>query len=204
MNLKLKNHRLLFLGTLLYFALAFVNINFAMLAMLCMITPFILLFRDKRKTWCQGYCPRASLFSKTGNLPLARSRKTPASFIKGDVKWYVLMYFGMNMLIMIGTTIRVAVGSMPAMDYPRLLLFFAIRTELPQLLPTPEVWEWLIHLSYRFFSMMSTTTIFGLILSLIYKPRTWCTICPVATMSDVALKQQKKSGRSVGQRKVFD
>jgi hypothetical protein len=106
MNLKLKNHRLLFLGTLLYFALAFVNINFAMLAMLCMITPFILLFRDKRKTWCQGYCPRASLFSKTGNLPLARSRKTPASFIKGDVKWYVLMYFGMNMLIMIGTTIR--------------------------------------------------------------------------------------------------
>lgn len=188
MNFKLKNHRLLFIGTLLYFALSFINIQFAVLAMACMITPFILLARDKKKTWCQGYCPRANLYTKAGKLPFARGHKTPKSFTKGNVKWYVLAYFSLNLLIMLGTTIRVAAGSMEPMNYPRFLLFFAFRSELPQLLPTVNESQWLTHFSYRFFSMMMTTSVVGLIMSLVYKPRTWCTICPVATMSDVALK----------------
>ncbi|NLW12041.1 MAG: 4Fe-4S binding protein [Clostridiaceae bacterium] len=194
MDFKLKNHRLLIIGTLLYFALAFINIYFAMLAMACMITPFILLIRDKRKTWCQGYCPRASLFTEVGKSPFARGHKTPKSFIKGNVKWYVLVYFSLNLLIMLGTTIRVAAGAMEPMNYPRFLLFFAFNGELPQLIPTASGLQWLSHLSYRFFSMMMTTSVIGLLMSLFYKPRTWCTICPVATMSDVALKGIKFTG----------
>ncbi|NLW12117.1 MAG: 4Fe-4S binding protein [Clostridiaceae bacterium] len=194
MNFKLKNHRLLFIGTLLYFAFAFINIHFAMLAMACMITPFILLVRDKKKTWCQGYCPRASLYTKAGKSPFARGHKTPKSFIKGNVKWYVLAYFSLNLLIMLGTTIRVAAGVMEPMNYPRFLLFFAFRGELPQLLPIASGVQWLSHLSYRFFSMMMTTSVIGLLMSLFYKPRTWCTICPVATMSDAALKGIKSTG----------
>ncbi len=159
----------------------------------CMITPFILLARDKKKTWCQGYCPRANLYTKVGKLPFARGGKTPKSFTKGKVKWYVLAYFSLNLLIMLGTTIRVAAGSMDPMNYPRFLLFFAFRSELPQLLPSANTAQWLSHFSYRFFSMMMTTSVIGLIMSLVYKPRTWCTICPVATMSDVALKGMKSS-----------
>jgi len=58
----LKNHKYLFVITLLYFALGFVNIHFALLGFVCMFVPLILLFKNKKKTWCQGYCPRAGLF----------------------------------------------------------------------------------------------------------------------------------------------
>ncbi|WP_422691256.1 4Fe-4S binding protein [Clostridium thermosuccinogenes] len=39
---------------------------------------------------------------------------------------------------------------------------------------------------------MLTTTIFGLLLAWIFKPRTWCTVCPINTASDVLLKINKK------------
>ncbi|WP_422678833.1 4Fe-4S binding protein [Clostridium thermosuccinogenes] len=52
--------------------------------------------------------------------------------------------------------------------------------------------RWAVHLSFRVYSMMLTTTIFGLLLAWIFKPRTWCTVCPINTASDVLLKINKK------------
>lgn len=46
----MKNNQFLFLLVLTYFALGFVNIHFAILGLICMILPFILLFRNRKKT----------------------------------------------------------------------------------------------------------------------------------------------------------
>lgn len=62
----MRNHKYLFLITISFFLLGFVNIHFSLLAIFCMTFPIILLLRDRKKTWCQGYCPRASLYTTCG------------------------------------------------------------------------------------------------------------------------------------------
>ena len=184
----MKNNKLLFTITLLYFCLGFINIHFALLGFICMIFPFALLFKTKKKTWCQGYCPRANLYSKVGKTTSKFSLKTPNFFIKGDMKWYMLVYFCVSLFVIITSTIKVSQG-MPALEQLRFLLIFPLEG-MPQLIHINSI-PWVLHLSYRFYSMMMTTTILGYVMALIFRPRTWCTVCPIATVSDVYLKSKK-------------
>lgn len=184
----MKNNQFLFLLVLTYFALGFVNIHFAILGLVCMMLPFILLFRNRKKTWCQGYCPRASLLSTTGKLTSKFSLKTPAFFIQGKMKWIMLIYFGISLTFITMSTVRVGLGFSPALEYLRFLIVIPLPFEMPQLIIFERLPVWLTHLSYRFYSMMLTTTFIGVILSLVYKPRTWCTICPISTISGVYIK----------------
>jgi len=188
----LKNNKYLFLITLLFFALGFVNIHFALLGFICMLLPFILLIKNNKKTWCQGYCPRANLYSTVGKITKEHSRKTPVFFIKGNMKWIMLIYFGISLFIITMSTFKVSSGVIPPMKILRFLIFIPIPFELPQIMEFSNVMPWLTHLSYRIYSMMMTTTVIGLVLAIVYKPRTWCTICPIATVSDVYLKSSKK------------
>lgn len=184
----MRNHKYLFLITLSYFILGFINIHFALLGLMCMFLPFVILFKKKKKTWCQGYCPRASLYTFCGKFKKSISRKTPHFFIHGNMKWIVLFYFGLSLFFITMSTIRVADNIMPPMKYLKFLIFFRIPLELPQLFDFFFA-SWVTHLSYRFYSLMMTSTVLGLILALVFKPRTWCTICPIATVSDVILKK---------------
>jgi hypothetical protein len=152
-----------------------------------MSIPFILLFKNKKKTWCQGYCPRANLYTTCGKFSKS-SHKTPKFFIKGNMKWIMLTYFGISLFIIIMTTIKVGTESIAPMKFLRYLIVFPIPWEMPQLINFTNILPWITHLSYRFYSMMMTTTTLGLLLALIYKPRTWCTICPIGTLSDSYLK----------------
>ena len=185
----MRNNKYLFLITLSFFALGFVNIHFSLLGIICMILPFILLFKSRRKIWCQSYCPRASLYSTCGNFKKWSSLSTPRFFIKGNMKWIILAYLGINLTFILMSSLMVGIGVRPAMDYLRILVIFPIPFQMPQLIDYIEVTPWLTHLSYRLYSMMITTTILGLLLALIYKPRTWCTICPISTVSDVLIKK---------------
>ncbi|WP_321992669.1 hypothetical protein [Marispirochaeta aestuarii] len=36
--------------------------------------------------------------------------------------------------------------------------------------------------------MMATSFLVGTLLAILYRPRTWCRVCPVSTMSDRVLK----------------
>lgn len=187
----MKNNKYLFLITILYFVLGFVNIHFSIFGMLCMFLPIILLLKNNKKTWCQGYCPRASLYTRSGKLTSKYSRKTPMFFINGNMKWIMLSYFGISLFIIVMSTVKVASGTIMPMNYLRFLLVIPINAEMPQLIEISNVVTWVTHLSYRFYSMMMTTTVLGLILALVYKPRTWCTICPIATISDSYLNRKK-------------
>lgn len=184
----MRNHKYLFLITISFFLLGFVNIHFSLLAIICMTFPIILLLRDRKKTWCQGYCPRAGLYTTCGKAKRWSGFKTPQFFIKGNMKWIMLAYFGISLTFILLSTFGVARGMKAPMEYLRFLLLIPIPFEMPQLFDIMNIAPWLTHLSYRFYSMMMTTTALGLILAMVYKPRTWCTICPIATASDVILK----------------
>lgn len=50
----MKNHKYLYLITLAFFGLSFVNIHFAILGVICMTIPMVLLQRDKIKNLVSG------------------------------------------------------------------------------------------------------------------------------------------------------
>ncbi len=179
----------LFIITIIYFALGFVNILTALLAVFCMAIPFILLSKSGKKLWCHHYCPRASLISLTGK-PRARWHRLPKMFTDGYLRKIMLWYFGLNLLFITGSTIRIAMGAMEPMEHVRLFIALPLPGPLPQLLTTPvAIPGWLSHLSYRFYSMMLSSTLLGVALSRIYRPRAWCAVCPVGSLSNTLLKK---------------
>ncbi len=177
----------LLLITLLYFGLGFVSILFGLLAFVCMGIPFILLARYKKKLWCSSYCPRASLLMKTGTT--SKTRRIPLQFSNGKLKKVMLWYFGLNLLFITGSTIQVATGNMASMEYVRLFIAIPL-APLPQLLEVSSP-PAIMHLSYRLYSMMLSSTLLGIALSRLYRPRIWCAICPVGTVSNALLRREK-------------
>lgn len=43
--------------------------------------------------------------------------------------------------------------------------------------------EWMVQFGYGFYSLMLTSTLIGLIVMVLYRERTWCTFCPMGTMT---------------------
>jgi hypothetical protein len=182
--------------TISFFTLGFFNIIFAWLGFICMILPFVLLARDKKKTWCQNYCPRASLFQKLFKGRSLSGKTGPDWLIRGKAKWVMLGYFSINLFVLTMSTVMVFKGRREALENIRFLLVFQFPWDIPQLLNLGTMPNWIVHLSFRIYSMMFTTTVLGLILSWIFKPRTWCTICPINTISDISLKKINRNYNS--------
>ncbi|MDF2522650.1 MAG: hypothetical protein K0R31_291 [Clostridiales bacterium] len=179
----------LYLVTILFFVLGFFNIIFAWLGFACLTIPFILLIKNKRKTWCQGYCPRASLFETLFKNRSLSGKAGPDWLTRGKVKWYVFVYFIFNLFVIVMSTIMVFTGKRAPVEKVRFLVAFQMPWDMPNLLDFAVFPSWTVHLSFRLYSMMFTTTVLGLLLAWIFKPRTWCTICPVNTASDLILKK---------------
>ena len=182
----------LYIITISFFILGFFNIIFAWLGLICIILPFVLLARDKKKTWCQNYCPRASLFETLFKGRLLTGKTGPKWLIRGKAKWVMLGYFSINLLILTMSTVMVFKGRREPLEKIRFLLALQFPWDIPQILNLGTMPDWIVHLSFRIYSMMFTTTVLGLILSWIFKPRTWCTICPINTISDISLKKIKQ------------
>jgi hypothetical protein len=109
-------------------------------------------------------------------------KKLPNWIKNGKGKEIVLYYFGVNLLFATMSTIMVSLGRIDPIDHVRFLMLFEIPIVLPQILtysaPSPA-----IHLGYRVYSMMLTSTIIGSVLAFFYLPRTWCMICPIQTLT---------------------
>jgi len=180
----------LYILTILFFALGFFNIIFAWFGFACMIIPFVLLARDGKKTWCQSYCPRANLFTVLFKDKSLKGKKAPDWITNGDAKWFFTIYFIFNLFILFMTTLMVFRGRIDAMEKVRFMIAFQLPWNMPQLLNISSIPNWAVHLSFRVYSMMFTTTVIGMVLGFMYRPRIWCTICPVNTISDMAIRKK--------------
>ena len=45
--------------------------------------------------------------------------------------------------------------------------------------------DWIAQYSFGFYSIMLTSTLIGLIVMALYRPRTWCSFCPMGTMTQL-------------------
>ncbi|MFV0424987.1 MAG: 4Fe-4S binding protein [Bacilli bacterium] len=175
---------LVYLLPLVFVILSLININFALLGILCMIAPFYTLSKYKNRTFCQKACPRGKLLSKMTEISL--KNKTPKIFSNKYIRNSFFIYFIVGFILVIISTILVATNKQEPFYQTSILLFIKVPTT-PQLV-TFEFNTILTHLSYKLFSMLLTTILIGITLGLIYRPRTWCSICPITTVNNLALK----------------
>ena len=167
--------------TLLFFALGFVHMSLSLLGLLCFILPFVQYIKNKEKVWCKYYCPRAGYFNKIVSK-INIGMKIPG-FLKGKkLKKGVIIYFALTLFLVMMSTLMVTLGRIEPILQLRFLIVFGIPIRIPQLLNL-TVAPNLLHLSYRIYSMMFSSVIIGTILGILYRPRTWCTICPINTLT---------------------
>ncbi len=181
---------LLFIITIAFFISGFVNITFSLLALLCMVIPFIMVYRDRKLSWCQGACPRADYLTKIGRFSLRKP--VPRSLVSAKTRQIVLSYFCVNLMFIGLSTFMVSQGKLAPIDRVRFLIFLEIPWSLPQLVVLDRIPDVLIHFSYRLYSIMFTSTVLGTVLAILYKPRTWCGVCPMNTMSANVLRNLKR------------
>ena len=43
--------------------------------------------------------------------------------------------------------------------------------------------DWVAQFAFGFYSLMLTSALIGLIVMVLYRPRTWCSFCPMGTMT---------------------
>lgn len=182
-----KNKKIFSIITISYFLLGFVNIYFSYLALACMVIPFYLLFRDKKNIWCTGVCPRADYLSLFRFINFGK--KAPEWLFGNRMKKNLLTYFCLNIMFIFLSSIMVQSGRIAPIDKIRLFIMFQLPRDMPQLWTLDSYSPSLLHLAYRLYSLMLSSTILGTVLAVLYKPRTWCVVCPVKTLSTSYLQQ---------------
>lgn len=185
-----KNKRFFAGLTITYFFLPLINIYFAFLAVFCMGIPFYLLIKSHKNKWCSGICPRADYLSFFRVFSFGK--KAPQWLLGDRFKRNLLMYFCLNLMFIAMSSFAVYSGNIAPIDKIRLFIAFQLPWDMPQLFKINYYSPVLLHLAFRFYSLMLSSTILGSFLATVYKPKTWCVICPVKTVSTAYLKGTNK------------
>lgn len=192
MKVKKKWYDYLWLWTILYFALGFFNILFAWLGMIDFLLPLGFAVFGGNKWFCNHLCGRGQLCMKLGgDLKCSRNRPTPSWMYSKWFRYGFLIFF----LAMFGNMLFQTwlVGSGAANLREAIKLFWTLRvpwgwTYTPGMVP-----DWAAQFSFGFYSLMLTSLLIGLIVMALFKPRTWCTVCPMGTMTQGICKLRHRS-----------
>lgn len=185
----------LWIATLAYLILGFVNILFAWLGLLCFLIPIIISIVKGNKAYCNKYCGRGQMFNLIGGrFGLSRKKDIP-KWMKS--KWFqygFLIFFFAMFFQMLWVTYLVFSGARELKQVVTLIWTFKVP------------WEWAYYgdflhsgvsqFAFGFYSVMLTSTILGLITMILFKPRSWCVYCPMGTMTHTICKIKNRNKRN--------
>ena len=174
----------LWIWTIIYFALGFFNILFAWLGMIDFLVPLIIAIAGGSKAFCNRYCGRGQLFGVCGKCSM---KKQAPGWISSKWFRYGFLVFFLSMFgNMIFQTYLVAAGAESLREAIKLLWLFLVPWGWTYTAGT--VADWIAKFSFGFYSLMLTSTIIGFVMNILFKPRTWCSFCPMGTMTQMICK----------------
>ena len=190
--MKKKWYDYLWIATLAYLILGFVNILFAWLGLLCFLIPIVISIVKGNKAYCNKYCGRGQMFNLIGGrFGLSRKKDIP-KWMKS--KWFqygFLIFFFAMFFQMLWVTYLVFSGARELKQVVTLIWTFKVP------------WEWAYYgdflhsgvsqFAFGFYSVMLTATILGLITMILFKPRSWCVYCPMGTMTHTICKIKNRN-----------
>ena len=177
----------LWIWTILYFVLGFFNILFAWLGLIDFLVPLFVALFGGGKAFCNRYCGRGQLFQQVGGcMKFSRNRPTPR-FLTGKWFRYGFLIFFLTMFgSMLFQTYLVAADARNLTEAIKLLWLFRVPWDWAYTAGT--VSDWIAKFAFGFYSLMLTSTIIGLAVMALFKPRSWCVFCPMGTMTQMICK----------------
>lgn len=182
----------LWIFSLLYLILGFVNILFAWLGLLCFFIPLIIAIFSGTKAYCNRYCGRGQLFSLLGGRFGLSRKKNPPKFLKS--KWFrygFLIFFFIMFFQMLFNTWLVFDGAANLKQVVTLL--WTIKLPWHWAYHGTVIAPWVAQFSFGFYSVMLTSTFLGFLTMILFKPRSWCVYCPMGTMTQLICKAKYKN-----------
>ena len=181
----------LWIWTICYFILGYFNILFAWLGMIDFMVPMLLAIFGGNKAFCNNFCGRGQLLTKLGtSCKCSRNKPTPKFMTAKWFRYGFLTFFLTMFGTMVFQTYQVAAGAKNLSE--TLKLFWTFRVPWDWAYTAGTTTDWIAQYSFGFYSMMLTSTIIGLIVMVFYKPRTWCTFCPMGSMTQGICKIRNK------------
>ena len=149
--------------------------------------PLIFALVGGNKFFCNHLCGRGQLFQKLGGeLKCSRNKPSPRWF---SAKWFrygFLVFFLVMFGNMVFQTYLVAAGAESLRE--AIKLFWTFRIPWGWTYTAGTVSPWIAQFSFGFYSLMLTSLLIGLIVMVLYRPRSWCTFCPMGTMTQSICK----------------
>lgn len=183
----------LWIWAIVYFALGFFNILFAWLGLIDFLVPLGIALFKGNKDFCNRYCGRGQLLNRIGTkYKCSKGKKAPSWLSSKIFRYGFLVFFLVMFSNILFQTYLVAAQAQSLKEVIKLFWTFKVPwgwTYTSGLVP-----DWMAQFSFGFYSIMLTSTLIGLIVMFLYKPRTWCTFCPMGTMTQgiCQLKQRKQ------------
>ncbi len=182
----------LWIWEIAYFSLGFFNILFAWLGMIDFLLPLAFAILGGNKFYCNHLCGRGQLFNLLGTKGhCSAMRATPSLFVSKWFRYGFLAFFMTMFCLMLFHTYLVFVGANSLQTTLTLLWTFQVPWSwnyTPGIVPV-----WVAQYAYGFFSVMLTSTIIGLVVMALFKPRSWCAFCPMGTMTQMICKWKARS-----------
>ena len=178
----------LWLWTIVYFALGFFNILFAWLGLIDFLLPLFIALFGGGKAFCNRYCGRGQLLQQCGKC--SRHAPCPRFFTAKWFRYGFLVFFLTMFGSMLWQTWLVASGAENLRQALKLLWMFRVPWNWAY--SAGSVPDWVAQFSFGFYSLMLTSTILGLAVNTLFKPRAWCTFCPMGTMTQLISKLKAK------------
>lgn len=174
----------LWIVTPIYLGLGFFNIMFAWIGMIFFLLPLIIAIFSGSKLYCNRYCDRGQFLQLLGGkLGLSRNKPTPNWMRSKAFRYGFLIFFFTMFFQMIYVTYLVGSGGENLRQVVKLFWTFKLPwnwayhgTALPL---------WMAQFAFGFYSMMLTSTLIGLIVMALFKPRSWCVFCPMGTTTQL-------------------
>lgn len=183
----------LWIWAIVYFSLGAFNILFAWLGMIDFCVPLIFALFHGNKKFCNSYCDRGQLLTLLGGrMKLSSGRPTPKWMSSRAFRYAFLVFFMAMFANMLFQTWLVAAGASSLAEGVKLFWTFRVPWRwayTPGLVP-----DWVAQYSFGLYGMMLTSMIIGLIVMIPYRPRTWCSFCPMGTMTQAICRLKATKG----------
>ncbi len=188
-----KNHwyNYLWIWPILYFALGSFNILFAWLGMIDVMLPLIFAIFGGNKWFCNHLCGRGQLLAVLPKkLKCSRGIPAPRWVSSIPFRCAFLIFFMAMFGSIIYQTWLVCSGVASLREAVRLLWTFSLPWSWAY--PAHVVPDWAAQFSFGFYSLMLSSTLIGLLVMVLYRPRTWCCFCPMGMMTQLICKLKSR------------
>ncbi len=187
----------LWIWSILYFSLGFVNILFALLGLISFGLPILFAIFGGNKLFCNRYCDRGQLLRFLGSQLSFSKRHAPPAWMHGKLFRYgfMIVFFAMFGSVLYTTWLVASETN----SLKEVVLLFGILPLPWHGVSTTDVSPTVLQFAFGLYSLLLTSELLALAAMLYYRPRTWCTFCPMGTLTQSICKQ-KLSAKSISQK----